>query len=188
VRHRLFTIASVMSLLLCAAGAVFWVRSYWVADVIVWQHPSCRGTLQSAPGAVVVQFNRSQWPSRYELVHEQVRPPTPADELTVSMRVLNINPGDTWIDSQHVGFAYLHWRGRGSQNSMSTAVVPFWSLTLLPALLPIMWAATHRQCVSRQSCAALCIVCGYNLTANTSGVCPECGRLLHVPIADTLAR
>jgi hypothetical protein len=33
----------------------------------------------------------------------------------------------------------------------------------------------HRQTVRMKREQRLCMVCGYNLTGNTSGVCPECG-------------
>jgi len=47
------------------------------------------------------------------------------------------------------------------------------------AVLPVFWAqikfrrwVIHRQRMGTNSCT----MCGYNLTANTSGVCPECGE------------
>src|SRR5689334_14246567 len=37
MRHRLFTLASALSLLLCAALCALWVRSYWAQDELpVW--------------------------------------------------------------------------------------------------------------------------------------------------------
>jgi hypothetical protein len=46
-------------------------------------------------------------------------------------------------------------------------------LTVL-AILPCWWmSARLRQRRRRKN--NLCLSCGYNLTANTSGVCPECG-------------
>src|SRR5688500_18467235 len=34
--RRLFTVLSALSLLLCVAVVVLWVRSYWVIDLYVW--------------------------------------------------------------------------------------------------------------------------------------------------------
>ncbi len=35
IRRRLLTFASGVSLLLCVATVVLWVRSYWVADMVM---------------------------------------------------------------------------------------------------------------------------------------------------------
>jgi DNA-directed RNA polymerase subunit RPC12/RpoP len=45
-------------------------------------------------------------------------------------------------------------------------------LVLLAIL--IVWWVTRRPPIGRLS-AVRCRKCGYNLTGNTSGVCPECG-------------
>ena len=36
MRHRLFKLASAISLLLLVALALIWVRSYWVSDGLTW--------------------------------------------------------------------------------------------------------------------------------------------------------
>jgi hypothetical protein len=36
VKRPVFTILSALSLLLCVAVVVLWVRSYWVSDALVW--------------------------------------------------------------------------------------------------------------------------------------------------------
>jgi uncharacterized membrane protein len=35
------------------------------------------------------------------------------------------------------------------------------------------------SCLRRDRPAHLCAGCGYNLTGNVSGICPECGRIIH---------
>ena len=42
--RRLFTFASVLSLLLCAATVVLWVRSYWFYDLVAREAYSGIGT------------------------------------------------------------------------------------------------------------------------------------------------
>jgi hypothetical protein len=49
-------------------------------------------------------------------------------------------------------------------------------LGLLLAIL-IVWWVTRRPPIGRLS-PVLCRKCGYNLTSNTTGVCPECGNKL----------
>ena len=55
--------------------------------------------------------------------------------------------------------------------------VPFWALVFLPTLLlaasAMISGRTFRR--HRRLSRGLCLTCGYNLTGNTSGVCPECG-------------
>jgi hypothetical protein len=45
------------------------------------------------------------------------------------------------------------------------------------ALLPSFWLATFlwKRVYRRRTNSAFCPNCNYNLTANTSGTCPECG-------------
>ena len=52
--------------------------------------------------------------------------------------------------------------------------LPDWLLATALAVLPICWIATT-SIGWRRSRRNRCRTCGYNLTANTSGVCPECG-------------
>ena len=51
------------------------------------------------------------------------------------------------------------------------ATVPLWTLILL-ALLPACWL----WLLDRRRPPGHCPKCGYDLTGNTSGLCPECGR------------
>jgi len=54
--------------------------------------------------------------------------------------------------------------------------VPFWAIVTLTASLPL-WLnllTTRRRCPKDRVCKS----CGYNLTGNTSGVCPECGTTI----------
>jgi len=52
--------------------------------------------------------------------------------------------------------------------------------SFLFALALSMYAAgvtlRHTDIKGRRSARGLCIHCGYNLTGNVSGVCPECGE------------
>jgi hypothetical protein len=51
--------------------------------------------------------------------------------------------------------------------SVAYVIIPLWVvLVVLGATIGLCW---------RRPCAHSCNVCDYNLTGNTSGVCPECG-------------
>ncbi len=61
-------------------------------------------------------------------------------------------------------------------------VLPFWTLLLVvgvPTL--ILW---YRD---RPPPAGYCVKCGYDLTGNTSGICPECGQPVRAPDAERAA-
>ncbi len=67
--------------------------------------------------------------------------------------------------------------------SVSWIAVPFWLPTLIAAA-----TTTFLFRWSRRSCPpGHCHVCGYSLTGNTSGVCPECGTAGEFPPAETEA-
>jgi len=38
------------------------------------------------------------------------------------------------------------------------------------------WNSRRDAIRLRRASAGLCVACGYNLTGNTSGTCPECGK------------
>lgn len=57
-----------------------------------------------------------------------------------------------------------------------TVQIPTWPVLILLGLYPsyvVVFARKQRR--ERRRRRGLCITCGYNLTGNTTGVCPECG-------------
>ena len=75
---------------------------------------------------------------------------------------------DGWI--AHPGQFYIGWRLVLGVNDPHPAVfIPFW-MPLIAIVVPtaILW---HRD---RRPRKGHCPHCGYNLTGNESGVCPEC--------------
>ena len=52
--------------------------------------------------------------------------------------------------------------------------------TGVPAVLPLVVRARRAAARRRRSRAGLCATCGYDLTGNASGVCPECGSAVEV--------
>ena len=74
------------------------------------------------------------------------------------------------------------WRKPFAANStLTVAAIPLWAPTALLliclALAVALRAHRHRRCLR----TGLCIQCGYNLTGNESGICPECGRPIRPP-------
>jgi hypothetical protein len=84
-------------------------------------------------------------------------------------------------DWKYLGFQ-IHWweqpaRGMASYYSERVFVLPYWFLCLLLALYPIWWTKWMAEQLKRKRLeAGECLTCGYNLTGNVSGICPECGK------------
>ncbi len=73
------------------------------------------------------------------------------------------------------GFQYASFNNLGAPNGGSVSgtelALPFWLPYLLVALpTGLLWYIDRRRPPPGH-----CGRCGYNLTGNTSGVCPECG-------------
>jgi hypothetical protein len=64
-----------------------------------------------------------------------------------------------------------------NQFLITTARMPLWPATIGFAALPVLCLIRGplRRALRRRH--GLCVSCGYNLTGNTSGVCPECGAV-----------
>jgi len=79
--------------------------------------------------------------------------------------------------SSRLGFAYQQESWRNWQaTDVYAVVVPFWSLALPAGAFPawrLARAPARRR--RRRLAQGLCPACGYNLTGNVSGKCPECG-------------
>ncbi len=92
-------------------------------------------------------------------------------------------PGAVVAGSLPAGLAYAVRRPHAMYNHLSTPVYvwPGWVLggaILLFGPYPA-WVLLGRPIRRwRGSRHDLCVLCGYNLTGNTSGVCPECGNAL----------
>ena len=60
----------------------------------------------------------------------------------------------------------------------SQLIIPYWLplfLTAIPFLIPLALRVRRTRRLRRRRKLGLCLACGYNLTGNVSGVCPECG-------------
>ncbi|UCC32287.1 MAG: hypothetical protein JSU86_08395 [Phycisphaerales bacterium] len=78
--------------------------------------------------------------------------------------------------------------GSKSLRTERTVVVPFWMLVMLFALWPVLSFIRGPLRRARRRAAGCCRHCGYNLTGNTSGVCPECGQCCVGVMASQIAK
>ena len=111
------------------------------------------------------------WGVFYVYHHTHGNPYLPAGTVLRSKTAKGFEslPATTKFEDTWMGFS---WTGHGRVQSavydeLSQWSIPLWSITLAAA-----WFALGR---ASQSPQGLCHVCGYSLTGNISGVCPECG-------------
>jgi hypothetical protein len=79
-------------------------------------------------------------------------------------------PGDVYF--RFLGIEYV--RSHHTYSPMWDMSAPLWPLVLVTALLPASRWWRWRKSIRRQATGG-CHACGYNLTGNVSGTCPECG-------------
>jgi hypothetical protein len=192
MRRRLFTILSVLSLLLCAATVVAWFDSIDLTDRganlrVFWHDMGRSGetryVLQSIDGGV--------WFLSYDTARELTNrrrsssgswvlrgiPGTVADR--------DFTPTNGRTDFGLAGFAF-DWvcaYGDVPIGALGIAAIPYWPLVFAFCILPAI--ACRRLFRIRKGMALAahnhCSNCSYNLTGNVSGVCLECGTETKTP-------
>jgi hypothetical protein len=180
MKRRLLNLLTALSLLLCAAVVVLWVRSFWAWEFGEWisrssgdgQSVETAWVLGVARGVVTVSRQTELW-----LVQN---PPW----LNASQ------PGWTWHTRrlygrerttlwERLGFSYEHMTSSGHP----LPVLDEYTLSF-PFLLPVaaLAALPVARCVRRlrrRPPPGLCSKCGYDLRA-TPDKCPECGAAASV--------
>jgi hypothetical protein len=160
VRRRLFNLGVLLSLVLCLGTVLLWVRSERVYESIHWHGRDWGRDIGTDDGILVY----SEWHAPVDLIEtpavwkSQKRFPQP--------RRFGMERYNGAVSGAVVGNAWAPW-------------FPLWLPAILTALMPGMWlySLVRRR---RQFKLGQCSHCGYSLTGNTSGVCPECGT----PAAD----
>ena len=169
--RRLFTIASVVSLLVFVATVGLWVRSYWQLDTLYYVgHNWASVSVSSKWGAVT--FGTRRIAGLGDPEHAWHFHSGRADRLSFGI------PHYSLFGFSTSGFADKVQTAFGAyQYEDKYLTVPFWFILVCPAVLPVFYVLVDRRHHRRNwplSCNR-CPSCGYNLTGNTSGVCPECG-------------
>ena len=190
----LFTLASAVALLVCAATMVLWVRSYWVTDFYLGRNGPKTVLTQSSRGSVLLNSALVPQDRRVVPAYGYHRM-TAAQSLHARAPHLG-EPGvrhhGAWL-----GFSWFASDGGVSRRKlpnghtvnmhflpMHEVAVPDWSLLLVFAALPVAWLLLwwrdrgRRRRIER----GLCARCGYDLRATTNR-CPECGAMLPTPRA-----
>jgi hypothetical protein len=201
VRRRLFTFFSSLSLLLCVAVCVLWVRSYWVQDVV----SRYRDLEYKEAGAVILfidqnritvemgglnlyrrwdeersqygfsrngEIQRHDWSHRVAKATSYAAPPRQNTSANA--------PNQGALGELRWYFDSYNSRGSSpfqfSSGGVHSLTIPLWLPAALTAILPISWITfTYRRRRFRDH-AGRCPSCGYDLRA-TPERCPECGSV-----------
>lgn len=78
-------------------------------------------------------------------------------------------------------FAYLFWVSNSGGKPHQAVTL---GILLLSAIFPAIGISRFHREEDRwiaERAGRFCCACGYNLTGNTSGICPECGTLTRTP-------
>jgi hypothetical protein len=193
-RHA-FTALSALSLLLCVAVCVLWVRSHVVVDDLLWRslRPDERClnerhlSLRSSGGGfrIAVQWGTMPRPDHLGIDPSEygpvgfVRftdksmeyPPAHMQSAAATFAGFGVERGDYppggWPDGLH-----LQWIG---------LILPYWFMVLALGPIPLLWLMRVRR-AARARAAGLCPACGFDLRASPDR-CPECGAAAPVAAA-----
>lgn len=173
VRGWLFNLAAGVSLVLCVATAVLWVRSYWTSDAV--------GFTRQVP----VPASRIVWSTTGSITYRHLT--HTAGSLTAYQSagwVYEHGPAVSFDFGPNIhrflGIAYADntWnRGVFSGTREIAVRVPYWLLLAVTGALPIArFLLSPRRRRAARAAAGLCVTCGYDLRA-TPERCPECGAV-----------
>ena len=177
--RRLFTLCSVLSLLLCVAACVLWVRSY-VANDVLWGDKAIAVepaaidrrmfTAESGRGGLLLHTGR------IITADERIFAGPPTGRWLIQMRCAPLASAPA-RQTQYLGFAFdrRHFKDALTANSSVVAVIPYWFIALGASVLPAVHVRLRSSARRRlRASRGECLGCGYDLRASPDR-CPECG-------------
>jgi hypothetical protein len=189
--RRLFTLLSALSLLLCAATAALWARSYFVLDAVagcVSETPTSGtyGQAFSNRGAISLR--------RFDVTLTGAAAPPPGYRVRDG---INIDVGQQrhwtrgdpqpWAQGRfHYLLGFSSYDGTYRRRPLRDVTqferdrgitLPHWLPMVFAAAAPALWWRQSRKRMQRsRGRAGLCEACGYDLRG-TPDRCPECGAV-----------
>jgi len=175
MKRLLLNSLMVLSLIVCIAAAVLWVRGYWYVDVLAHNNAGSVWIARLGAGEASLEFERdpmSRVATFYQVTYSAFEFGTSDDFY------LRYDPSRTTVidlDWRLAGLLYHleHHTWNGARPTSSTRFgVSYWLIVLLTLLLPI-WRIRW----SKRKPPGFCPKCNYDLRA-TPDRCPECGTLV----------
>ena len=180
MKRRIFNLLFALSVLLCVATVALWVRSYWVADTLVYTRRSgapASVTLWSSSGYVTLRS--WQPPDRSAFRVQQrgwVYGHGPAAKNEPS-RFLGSPDSRRFLGAVYFDFTWTRQNSPFNGVRERAVLVPCWMQTVVYGALGLVrLLSINRRRRAARAAAGLCMACGYDLRA-TPGRCPECGAL-----------
>lgn len=178
-RQVLIGVWSLLSILL----AVAWLRTRG-GGVDRFAYPTRWGEFELAinPGQIRL-LHVSDHPEPFGLLHCRLEPPVFApDDLWISPPMWLVRPSHVW---GRRGFTTSRGTVRASETSeyaFRLWAVPVWLVLWICLAYPLFRSASALAAWARprRRPPGACRSCGYDLTGNVSGACPECGRAVVV--------
>ena len=173
LRRYIFKTLTVVSLLLLLVTLLLWARSYTQRDRAFWAGS------QVDDHQMAFEFDSKDGLSLWRIIHiegfDLANPPRDGWNYYSDMTEI---PGSMKPDATFLGFGSkrvdLYWTiPLSSLHKTTTVSIPFWFLALIFAILPAIWFIKWRK--RRRLGPNSCGNCGYDLTGNETGECPECG-------------
>ena len=160
--RRLFTVLSALSLLLCVAVIVLWVRSYWR-----WDHVSRHEFEPGRQRICAWDSNRGRTSLNWGAL-----PSTPDTASSVMWMRTSGPPRNVPATVRQRWLYEYQVTVNGAETIRYLAVHDVW-LVVITSVMPARWLLGVRR-RRRLTHAGHCPTCGYDLRA-TPGRCPECG-------------
>jgi hypothetical protein len=204
MRRLLFTLFSALSLLLCIAVCVLWVRGRWGSDEADWRYDRYLPDRSAASTQAYLSSNKRVWlslswgqvgPYNGQLVWGYyVNADQSGGRPRLTFRRLDyrkdlflgsddgpaIDPDA--LDDGTSGWGPLRWQSfarsdpaAGERSRFIRVGVSHWMLALCFLGPPIVWLRGARK-ARRARATGTCPGCGYDLRA-TPDRCPECGAI-----------
>ena len=152
MRRGIFTFAAAVSLLLCAATVVLWLRSYAASNSVRFDHEFHTLSITSVSGRIVLARTNTGLNASARTVGWSFRRNADVPPL---LRALSF-----------CGF---------DRNGRSWAVwIPHGMVIAFTLALPSIWIWMRTKAMPLHRCGK----CNYDLTGNTSGTCPGCGTAI----------
>jgi len=145
------------------------VRSYWISDGITRVHAEGYFKIRSTEGRIFIQDQLWNNGTRND----------PKSFGWVYKTETGLHGYSIVSEKRKQPFGFDIARYTGGRVTLRVLILPYWFIFVITGALPIYCVVRtqHRYRVRRHRLKNnLCISCGYNLTGNISGTCPECGE------------